>query len=158
MNGCAILRINNRLRPGRSLDSATPPWADTRNLNHLNRRGSTLWRPLVSVDLRTDEIPSTGGHRFFAPFSTEEEPLALPPGVPNPGMTSVGCQFRGFCVTPGSEIGRHIRNLDRSLAKTADQRKNIFIVRRESDQVEADVRTSTVDTDHDVHHGDIQAG
>ena len=67
-------------------DSSTHfvPGADTRN---LNRRGSTLWRPLVSVDLRTDEIPSTGGHRFFAPFSTEEEPLALPPGVPNPGMT-----------------------------------------------------------------------
>ena len=46
------------------------PRADTRN---LNRRGSTLWRPLVSVDLRTDEISSTGGHRFFAPFFTENE-------------------------------------------------------------------------------------
>ena len=30
-------------------------------------------RSLVSVDLRTDEISSTGGHRFFAPFSTENE-------------------------------------------------------------------------------------
>ena len=46
------------------------PRADTRN---LNRRGSTLWRPLVSVDLRTDEMSSTGGHRFFAPFFTENE-------------------------------------------------------------------------------------
>ena len=52
------------------LDFTTWPGADTRN---LNRRGSTLWRPLVSVDLRTDEMSSTGGHRFFAPFFTENE-------------------------------------------------------------------------------------
>ena len=108
---------------------------------------------------RTDEIPSTGGHRFFAHWqSSELRPLALPPGVPNPGMTSVGCQFRGFCVTHGSEIRRHIRNLDRSLAKAADQRKDVLIVRREGDQVEADIRARTVNADHDVHHGDIQAG
>ena len=34
---------------------------------NLNRRDSTLWSSLVSVDLRTDEISATGGHRFFAP-------------------------------------------------------------------------------------------
>ena len=45
---------------------------------------------LVSVDLRTDEISSTGGHRFFAPFFTEKEPLALSPGAPNPRMTPGG--------------------------------------------------------------------
>ena len=84
------------------LDFTTWPGADTRN---LNRRGSTLWRPLVSVDLRTDEIPSTGGHRFFAPFYTENDlnrartadlwsraprtggSLARFPGVSNPRMT-----------------------------------------------------------------------
>ena len=60
------------------------PGADTRN---LNRRGSTLWRPLVSVDLRTDEISSTGGHRFFAPFFTENCPLDTFPSVSNPRMT-----------------------------------------------------------------------
>ena len=63
------------------------PGADTRN---FNRRDCPPDRSLVSVDLRTDEIPSTGGHRFFAPFSTEKEPLALSPGVPNPKMTMWG--------------------------------------------------------------------
>ena len=85
------------------LDFTAWPGADTRN---LNRRGSTLWRPLVSVDLRTDEISSTGGHRFFAPFSAENDlnrartadlwsraprtggSLARFPGVPNPRMTT----------------------------------------------------------------------
>ena len=32
----------------------------------LNRRASTLWRSLVSCDLRADEIPATGSHRLFA--------------------------------------------------------------------------------------------
>jgi hypothetical protein len=34
-------------------------------LRNFNRRGSPQGRPLVSVDLRTDEISATGGHRFF---------------------------------------------------------------------------------------------
>ena len=31
----------------------------------LNRRGSPQGRPLVSHDLRTDEISAAGGHQFF---------------------------------------------------------------------------------------------
>ena len=60
------------------------PGADTRNFNH---RDCLSDRSLVSVDLRTDEISSTGGHRFFAPFFTENCPLDTFPGVPNPRMT-----------------------------------------------------------------------
>ncbi len=42
----------------------------------------------LSVDLRIDEIPSTGGHRFFAHWqSSELRPLARFPGAPNPRMT-----------------------------------------------------------------------
>ena len=65
-----------RLRAGRSFDCApfVPPtlWpgADTRNFNHRDCLSDSS---LVSVDLRTDEISSTGGHRFFAPFFTENE-------------------------------------------------------------------------------------
>ena len=39
-------------------------------IRNLNRRGSALRRPLVSNDLRTDEIPATGGH-FSSPTMTE---------------------------------------------------------------------------------------
>ena len=82
------------------LDFTAWPGADTRN---LNRRGSTLWRPLVSVDLRTDEISSTGGHRFFAPFSTENDPLDRFPGVPNPSSDEISSRnFNGH----GSPLGR----------------------------------------------------
>ena len=67
-----------------SLDSALPHGTDTRN---FNRRDCPPDNSLVSVDLRTDEISSTGGHRFFAPFYADKEPLALYPGAPNLGMT-----------------------------------------------------------------------
>ena len=36
------------------------------DIRNLNRRGSTLWRPLVSVDLTADEISATGSPRRFA--------------------------------------------------------------------------------------------
>ena len=60
------------------------PGADTRN---FNRRDCRLDRSLVSVDLTTCKASATGGCRWFAPFSTEKEPLALSPGVSNPRMT-----------------------------------------------------------------------
>lgn len=35
------------------------------DIRNLNRRGSTLWRPLVSIDLTADETPVTGSRRLF---------------------------------------------------------------------------------------------
>ena len=60
------------------------PGAATRT---FNCRDCPPDNSLVSVDLRTDEISSTGGHWFFALFSADKEPLALYPGASNPRMT-----------------------------------------------------------------------
>ena len=40
--------------------------ADVLSLRNLNRRNSAPRSLLVSVDLTSDEIPSTGGHQRFA--------------------------------------------------------------------------------------------
>ena len=40
------------------------------SIRNLNRRNCPPGRLLVSIDLRTDEIPATGGHRFFAHATT----------------------------------------------------------------------------------------
>ena len=53
--------------PGSHTLAAFRPPDVVRDIRNLNRRGSTLWRPLVSVDLTADEISATGSPRRFAP-------------------------------------------------------------------------------------------
>ena len=68
---------HEKQNPG-SIDLQCPgesKWRDSKR--NLNRRDSTLWRSLVSVEKAADEISSTGGRRQLSPrpFGPEFEDL-----------------------------------------------------------------------------------